>query len=90
MVGMKNCNGVTTPLTPGTVLKEIEDDELLCDDNAALYRQIVGSTIYLSNGTRPDISYAVGQLARFMAKPKLTHQAIARRMRVVRPIFLPR
>ncbi|KAI0995900.1 hypothetical protein K3495_g12281 [Podosphaera aphanis] len=80
LLGMKNCNGVTTPLTPGTVLKENEDDELLCDDNAALYRQIVGSTIYLSNGTGPDISYAVGQLARFMAKPKLTHLSHAKHL----------
>ncbi|KAI1002518.1 hypothetical protein K3495_g5687 [Podosphaera aphanis] len=71
-LGMKNCNGVSTPFITGTVLKERDDDELLDEDNAALYRQIVGSTIYLSNGTRPEISYAVGQLARFMAKPRLS------------------
>ncbi|KAI1003628.1 hypothetical protein K3495_g4576 [Podosphaera aphanis] len=71
-VGMKNCNGVSTPMVSGTVLKEHEGDELLDDDNAALYRQIVGSMIYLSNGTRPDISYAVGQLARFMSKPRFS------------------
>ncbi|KAI1002466.1 hypothetical protein K3495_g5735 [Podosphaera aphanis] len=70
--GMKDCNGVSTPMVSGIVLKEHENDELLDDDNAALYRHIVGSTIYLSNGTRPDVSYAVGQLARFMAKPRFS------------------
>ncbi|KAI0997533.1 hypothetical protein K3495_g10653 [Podosphaera aphanis] len=69
-LGMGNFNGVSTPIASGTVLKERDDDELLEEDNAALYRQIVGSTISLSNGTRPDISYAVDQLARFMAKPR--------------------
>lgn len=68
-LGMKNCNGVLTPLISGTVLKNSEEDGFLNDDDSALYRQIVGSTIYPSNGTRPDISNAVGQLARFMAKP---------------------
>ncbi|KAI0999958.1 hypothetical protein K3495_g8240 [Podosphaera aphanis] len=67
---MKNCNGVSTPLVPGTVLKESENDELLDSENSALYRQIVGSAIYISNGTRPDTSFAVGQLARFMSKPR--------------------
>ncbi|KAI0993413.1 hypothetical protein K3495_g14771, partial [Podosphaera aphanis] len=71
-LGMSRCNGVATPLIPGLVLKEYEDDEFLNDDNAALYRLIVGSTIYLSNSTRPDIAYAVGQLARFMAKPRIS------------------
>lgn len=66
---IKNCNRVSTPLSPGTVLKEYDHDELLDKDNSALYGQIVGSTIYLSNGIRPDISNAVGQLARFMEKP---------------------
>ncbi|KAI1000320.1 hypothetical protein K3495_g7878 [Podosphaera aphanis] len=70
--GMKNCNGVSNPLDCGTVLRESADDKLLDAENSALYRQIVGSVIYLSNNTRPDISYAVGQLARFMSKPRLS------------------
>ncbi|KAI1004664.1 hypothetical protein K3495_g3545 [Podosphaera aphanis] len=61
-LGMKDCNRVSKPPVSTTVLKEHENDELLDDDNASLFRQIVRSTIYLANGTRPDVSYAVGQL----------------------------
>ncbi|KAI0991879.1 hypothetical protein K3495_g16308 [Podosphaera aphanis] len=64
----------------GTVLKEAEDEDLVEEDEARLYRQIVGSTIYLSNNTRPDISYCVGQLARFMAKPGMIHLRMAKHL----------
>lgn len=33
--------------------------------------------MYLSNNTRPDICYAVGRLARFMAKPGVHHTKFA-------------
>ncbi|KAI1002912.1 hypothetical protein K3495_g5296 [Podosphaera aphanis] len=70
--GVKNCNGVPNPLDCGTVLRERADDKLLDAENSALYQQIVGLIIYLSNNTRPDISYAVGQLVQFMSKPRLS------------------
>ena len=38
-----------------------------------VYQQIAGSLIYLSNGTRIDLCYAVGQLARHMANPLQLH-----------------
>lgn len=37
------------------------------------YRQIVGSLLYLSSGTRPDISFAVGHVCRFLQNPGLKH-----------------
>jgi hypothetical protein len=55
---MDNCNPVKLPIPTGTVLKP--DIESLEYDDATVYRQIIGSTIYLLNCTRPDISYAVG------------------------------
>ena len=37
-----------------------------------MYRLLVGSLIYLTL-TRPDISYAVGIVSRFMQNPKKPH-----------------
>ena len=38
-----------------------------------LYQSAVGSLLHLSTKTRPDIAYAVGNVARFSSKPKQTH-----------------
>jgi hypothetical protein len=37
------------------------------------YRLIVGMLLYLSTNTRPDISFAVSQVARFCHNPKQSH-----------------
>jgi hypothetical protein len=80
--GMNNCNPKDIPIPAGTVLQSSDQDldryALLEADEAGLYRQIVRSTIYLSNCTRPDISYAVGQLARHMAKPNEYHLRVGK------------
>ena len=33
------------------------------------YSQIIGSLMYLASATRPDISFAVSKLSRFVSKP---------------------
>ena len=38
------------------------------------YRSIVGMLQYLAGSTRPDISYAVHQCARFSHNPKASHE----------------
>ncbi|XP_062098605.1 secreted RxLR effector protein 161-like [Humulus lupulus] len=47
--------------------------------DGAMYRQLVGSLIYLTL-TRPDISYAVGVASRYMQQPKNPHLEAVRRM----------
>ena len=44
-----------------------------------LYRQLVGSLIYLTI-TRPDISYAVHLVSKFMHSPRHLHLAVVRRI----------
>ena len=48
-------------------------------EDATKYRQLVGSLIYLTI-TRPDISYVVGILSRFMHKPCEGHWSAAKRV----------
>jgi hypothetical protein len=76
---MDNCNPAKLPIPAGTVLKP-DIESLLDYDDATVYRQIIGSTIYLSNCTRLDISYAVGQLARFMAAPGESHYRLSKQL----------
>jgi hypothetical protein len=47
------------------------------DDNV-LYGSLVGALMYLAVCTRPDIAYAVGQLARYMAGPTEEHWTLAK------------
>ena len=50
----------------------------LDEDQAAIYRTIVGHAIYLSNITRLDIAYTTSQLAQIIAKPNTNHLLIAK------------
>ena len=62
---MDNCNPVKLLILIGTILKP--NIKSLKYNNVTVYRQIIGSTIYLLNGIRLNISYAISQLARFIA-----------------------
>jgi hypothetical protein len=45
-----------------------------------LYRQIIGSLMYLSLGTRPDITYAVNKASQFLENPRKTNWKAAKRI----------
>ena len=45
-----------------------------------LYQSAVGSLLYLSVATRPDITYAVSNVARFCAKPTNQHWVAVKRI----------
>uniref|UniRef100_A0A2N9FLT4 Integrase catalytic domain-containing protein n=1 Tax=Fagus sylvatica TaxID=28930 RepID=A0A2N9FLT4_FAGSY len=67
---------VDTPIEYNNRLN-IHDGEPLPD--ATLYRQLVGSLVYLTV-TRPDISYAVHIVSQFMAAPRSLHYAAVLRI----------
>eukprot|EP00253_Pinus_taeda_P017201 PITA_17201 len=64
LFGMTECNPLSTPMEQNLKLTSIEGKEF---EDATTYRQLIGSLIYLTT-TRPDISFAVGILSRFMQK----------------------
>ena len=69
--GMKNCNLSYTPMESGLKLaKSIEEAGV----DATKYRRNVGCLRYLLH-TRPDLSFAVGVLSRYMQWPKQSHEA---------------
>jgi len=73
--GMDNVKPKMTPLSTG--LKMMKDGEEL-DTNEYRYSELVGSLLYLSVCTRPDIAQAVGALARYMSKPTTEHWTAAK------------
>jgi hypothetical protein len=76
---MNNCNPTRLPIPAGTVLQP-NTEEPLDHNKATVYQQIIGLTIYLANCTRPDISYAVGELARFMAIPGQSYYRLSKQL----------
>jgi hypothetical protein len=54
--------------------------DLVCPTN---YRSMVGKLIHFTH-IRPDISYSVGTISRFMSKPQTPHeQAVKRILRYI-------
>ena len=50
------------------------------EEQAKWYRSIVASCIFLATWTRPDISFAVSKLCKFMANPGEVHVQAAKRL----------
>ena len=72
---MDDCKPRATPCEMG-VNKIPDDDSTLADPK--LYREIVGSLIYVMTGTRPDLCYIVTKLSQHMAKPLNSHLVMAK------------
>ena len=68
--GMQDCNPNWVP-TSMTALG-IDPDGSLMNESWS-YPSVVGMLLYLSTNTRPDISFAVSQVARFNHSPKRSH-----------------
>ena len=60
------------PMRPDSNLRKAE----VCDDEP--YAQLVGSLLYLTSCTRPDIAYAVNMLTRYISCHDDTHMEAAR------------
>jgi hypothetical protein len=67
--GYIDCKPVSTPYDPSVILRKnrrIMRDQLR-------YSQIIGSLMYLASSTRPDISFVVSKLSRFVSNPGDDH-----------------
>jgi hypothetical protein len=68
--GMQDCNPNHTPAIKDTLGSD-PDGEPMTDSWS--YRSVVGMMLYLSTNIRPDIAYAMSQVARFSHNPKKSH-----------------
>ena len=68
---MKDCNPISTPVDVNSKLVKSNLDEKQCDKE--MYQSAVGSLLYISTRTRPDIAFAVGNLAKYCSQPSLSH-----------------
>jgi hypothetical protein len=67
--GYSECTPSPTPYDPSVILRKnhrIARDQLR-------YSQIISSLMYLASTTRPDISFAMSKLSRFVSNPGDTH-----------------
>ena len=60
----------------GLKLVKLTEDEKMFNEEA--YQLAVGCFLYLSTKTQPDISYVVGNVARFITKPNSEHWTVVK------------
>jgi hypothetical protein len=76
---MANCNSVTTPLPLGFRPLPATEDEFK-NARDLPYAQLVGSILYLSTITRPDLAYAANTLSRHLSKWNDDHWKAAKHL----------
>eukprot|EP00253_Pinus_taeda_P027207 PITA_27207 len=72
--GMEDCRPMATPMINNWKKIDASKDK---DVDPTLYRQLIGSLMYLVN-TKPDICYSVNTLSQFMVEPKRVQWATAK------------
>jgi len=73
---MSDCRPKATPCEVASGKITVEDSSPL--EDTKLYRELVGSLIYLMSCTRPDICYVVTRLSQFLTSPTKAHLAMGK------------
>lgn len=74
---MSDCKPVKTPFEVGMKFEKETEDEKLVEFP---YQQAIGSLLYVAQGTRPDICFAVNTLSRFNKNPSNMHWIAVKRI----------
>jgi hypothetical protein len=72
---MDQSNKVCSPIVPGNKLTKDENGRVV---DATNYRQMIGCLMYLL-ATRPDLTFSVCLIARYMERPTEIHYAAAKK-----------
>lgn len=73
---MTDSKAISTPFDVSTILRKSEEE---CDKDYP-YRQACGSLAYAATIARPDISYSVGEVSKFMENPNQSHVNAVKRI----------
>lgn len=68
---MEACTPVTTPLPSGVIYAKAEEEESF--DDTTKYRAAIGSLMFASIATQPDIAYATNLMSQFYGAPSQRH-----------------
>jgi hypothetical protein len=77
MTNMLEASGKATPAAYGALGKDPDGAPRIDSWN---YRAVIGMMLYLSSNSRPDISFAVNQCARYSTNPTLNHEIAVKRI----------
>ena len=77
---MMECKPVPTPLAEKEVLSSEQCPAAESDEEFPDYRGVVGGLLFLATHTRPDISFAVSSLSKFLSNPGSAHWIAAKRV----------
>ncbi|CAI7734688.1 unnamed protein product [Closterium sp. NIES-53] len=78
--GLSEANPMRTPLPTRFDVHAHAEEPLLRDELVQLYQSIVGSLMYASTTTQPQIAYAVSRLSKVVYCPKIFHLQVAKRV----------
>jgi len=70
---MQNTKSAATPLPAGYMPEATPQDAIIDPELRSHYQTVIGSLLYLTLGTRPDIAFAVTKLAQYAARPTQEH-----------------
>src|ERR1700678_49055 len=77
---LHDCNSVTTPLDSNHPFGDITSSYPETPNLVKSYQRLIGSLLFLSICTRPDIAFAVMALSQWNSKPEPRHFASAKRV----------
>lgn len=76
---LTDCNSVNISMKAGSIIEMNEVDDYDETDLKA-YQRLIGKLMNLLCGTRPDISFAIRQLSKCNADPRISHLRAAKRV----------
>ena len=76
--GMENSKPVKTPVSCGSRLVKARDSDKPVDQT--FYQSAVGCLLYLSTRTRPDLAFAVSNVAKYCSNPTEEHWTAVKRI----------